>query len=326
LGKELRDTKEYLQSTIEELEASNEELKSSNEEMMSLNEELQSANEELETSKEEMQSLNEELVTVNTELQGRVDELTALSDDIRNLLESIEIGTIFLDRELRIKRFTAEATKVISLIPTDLGRPINDLDTKLKYRNLVSDAEEVLKGLIPKQQEVQTEGGHWYVMRIKPYHTADMIIDGVVITFSDIHRQKITEERLERTNQELQAARDLAEGIVETVREPLLVLDHTFRVISANRAFYKTFRVRPEETTGQFIYELGSGQWDIPRLRELLEEIIPTDSVFENFDVEHDFPAIGYKKMLLNGRRIVQQETGTQMILLAIEEANEQGR
>jgi two-component system CheB/CheR fusion protein len=198
LEKELQYSKENLQTTIEELETSNEELKSINEELQSTNEELQSTNEELETSKEEQQSLNEELVTVNSELQSKIEELTTANNDMKNLLDSIEIPTIFLDLDLHIKRFTSHATSVINLIHTDIGRPIADIVTKLEYGDLTEDARAVLKDLVFREKEVQSKDGCFYTVRIAPYRTIENVIDGVVITFVDITQAKNleTERRL----------------------------------------------------------------------------------------------------------------------------------
>jgi two-component system CheB/CheR fusion protein len=320
LEQELKFTKESLQTTIEELETSNEELKSTNEELQSTNEELQSTNEEMETSKEELQSLNEELVTVNSELQGKIDELSRANDDMRNLLESTEIATIFLDNDLRIIRFTKHATKVINLIPTDVGRPVSHIASNFKFGNLTKDAEEVLKTLVFSEKEVQAEDGHWYFTRIMPYRTVDNLIDGVVVTFVDIHAQKIAQEKIEKSKQVVQDTLDYVENILDTVREPLLVLDSDLQVVSASRSFYGTFQVKPEETEKKFIWELGNRQWEIPRLRELLEEVIPKSNVFDDFEVDHKFPKIGHKKMLLNARKIYREGTDTELILLAIED------
>jgi two-component system, chemotaxis family, CheB/CheR fusion protein len=200
LERELQYTKESHQGTIEELETANEELKSTNEELQSTNEELQSANEELETSKEELQSLNEELQTVNLELQSNVEELSRANDDMTNLLNATDIATIFLDNELNIKRHTEQAKHVIRLIPSDVGRSIGDLVSRLRYGRLLEDAREVLRTLVFKEVELQGEGdGKWYLMRILPYRTIDNLIDGLVVTFVDITRVKqlqLSEQRL----------------------------------------------------------------------------------------------------------------------------------
>jgi two-component system CheB/CheR fusion protein len=203
LEEELQFTKESLQTTIEELETSNEELKSTNEELQSTNEELQNTNEELETSKEEMQSLNEELTTVNAELQSKVDELSRANDDMQNLLNSTEIATIFLDRDLNIKRFTEQARRLVNLIQTDVGRPLFDLASTLNYNQLVPDCKEVLRSLVFKQAEVQCRDGKWFLMRIMPYRTADNVIDGLVLTFVDVNRVKKAEEELKATKTRL---------------------------------------------------------------------------------------------------------------------------
>ena len=204
LEHELESTKEHLQTTIEEMETSNEELKSTNEELQSVNEELQSANEELETSKEELQSTNEELITVNTELLNKVDELSQMNNDINNLLGSTEIGTIFLDTKLNIKRFTPATTRIFNLIQADLDRPISDITTKIRYDHLEKDAKKVLDTLAIQEAEVKgLVGDNWFSMRISPYRTLENVIDGVVITFVDITRIKQTEEALRESEKHL---------------------------------------------------------------------------------------------------------------------------
>jgi two-component system CheB/CheR fusion protein len=317
---ELLYTKESLQSTIEELETINEALNAANEELQSTNEELQSANEELQTSKEEQQSLNEEVVTVNTELQSKVDELSRVNNDMRNLLDSIEIPTIFLDNEQKIKRFTSNAAKLVHLIQSDIGRPISHVVSNLKYGNLAEEAWEVLKKPGLKETEVEGKDGRWYLMRVLPYRTADNVLDGVVISFIDVHERKTAADKIESLNQSLQEAREFAEAIIATLREPLIVLNQDLRVISANPSFYRTFHVSPGSTEGRLIYDLGNRQWDIPGLRELLERIIPESNFFEDYEVEHTFPDIGFRKMLLNARKIAPEKTRGALILLAIED------
>ena len=312
LERELAYSRENLQATIEEQQASNEELKSTNEELQSTNEELQSTNEELETSKEELQSVNEELITVNAELQAKIEQLAGMQNDMKNLLDNINTGTIFLDEFLNIKRFTREAAQVYRLVASDLGRPLGDIKSNIEDEDLLADAQAVLDTLVPREREVRTVGGAAYLARIQPYRTLDNVIEGVVLTFADIS-QRVEAEAAGKL------ARELAEGIVDTVREPLIVLDGKLKVISASRSFYRDFRTTPEDTVGRHIYDLGNRQWDIPALRELLEDILPRDQSFEGYAVEHDFPTIGQRKMLLNARRIAGGSGDTQMILLAME-------
>ena len=214
---ELRAKDEYLQSTHEELESSNEELKSSNEEMQSVNEELQSTNEELETSKEELQSVNEELATVNTELQTKVTDLSRANNDMNNLLAGTGIGTVFVDHQLRILRFTPAASQIINLILSDVGRPVAHIVSNLVgYDRLVLDTQAMLNTLIPKEVEVQTNAGQWYTMRIQPYRTIDNVIEGAVISFVDITALVKSRDDLRRSN-DLQrlgvALRDASDAI-----------------------------------------------------------------------------------------------------------------
>jgi two-component system, chemotaxis family, CheB/CheR fusion protein len=194
LEQELRAKEEYLQTAVEEMETANEELKSTNEELQSVNEELQSTNEELETSKEELQSVNEELSTVNAELQERVTELSRANNDMNNLLAGTGVGTIFVDNELLIQRFTPAVTQLIHLIPTDIGRPVGHITSNLVgYDRLVADVQAVLDNLTPKEIEVQTRAGDWYMLGIRPYRTLENVIEGAVITFMDITRVKKAE-------------------------------------------------------------------------------------------------------------------------------------
>ncbi|MBU1617081.1 MAG: PAS domain-containing protein [Candidatus Margulisbacteria bacterium] len=188
LEEELKILREKLQNTVQDMETTQEELKSANEELQSTNEELQSTNEELTTSKEEMQSTNEELMTVNAELEAKNNELTQTSNDMKNLLDSTDIATLFLDNDLNIKRYTPQATKIINLLAGDVGRSVADLVPTLKYQELERDAREVLEKLEKKEIEVETKDGKWYIMRIIPYRTSSNVIDGVVITFTNITR------------------------------------------------------------------------------------------------------------------------------------------
>jgi len=206
LEKELQATREDLQSTIEEMETSNEELKAANEEAMSMNEELQSTNEELETSKEELQSLNEELSTVNAELQDKLDQLEASRNDISNLLSSTDIATLFLDEDLKIKRYTPAIIPLLNVRPTDIDRPLSDLTRNFSDPRLVADAGKVLTKLIPIEREIINDSDNCFIRRILPYRTEDNRIEGVVITFVDVTHIKKTENQLRLTEERFRVA------------------------------------------------------------------------------------------------------------------------
>jgi two-component system CheB/CheR fusion protein len=196
LEQEIQQLRETLQTTREEMQSSQEELKSTNEELQSTNEELQSTNEELTTSREEMQSLNEELQTVNAEQQSKMDELARMNNDMRNLLNSTEIITVFLDNDLHVRRFTTGANKLFKLIPTDVGRPLSDITSELLYPEMIEEAQEVLRTLVYSERVVSATDGRWYAVRILPYRTTEDVIGGVVITFADITSFKKLEGEL----------------------------------------------------------------------------------------------------------------------------------
>jgi len=230
LRQELRAKEEYLQTTNEELETANENLKSSNEEMQSVNEELQSANEELETSREELQSVNEELITVNAELQTKVTDLSRANNDMNNLLAGSGVGTVFVDHQLRILRFTPEARAIINLIPGDEGRPVAHIVSNLVgYDHLVADVKVVLDSLIQKEVDVQTTAGKWYTMRILPYRTLDNVIEGAVITFVDITEMVRTREALLKANEVLRLA-----VVVRDAHDAITVQDLDGRILAWN--------------------------------------------------------------------------------------------
>ena len=196
LEQQLAQARLEIQAVRDEMQASREELKSANEELQSTNEELQSTNEELTTSKEEMQSLNEELYTVNAELQLKVDDLSLVNGDMKNLLNSTDVATIFLDNKLRIRRFTDQSTHIYKLIPSDMQRPLSDIVNDLQYPELEADAQEVLRTLVFCEKQIPTRGGGWYTVRIMPYRTVENVIDGVVVTFINITESKLLEAQL----------------------------------------------------------------------------------------------------------------------------------
>jgi len=307
LKRELQILHHDKQIAVSELQAANEALQCLNEELQSRNEEHQSSKEELEAAKEEVESLNQELRSVNAELQTRITDLTDVNDDLKNLLDSTHLATVFLDEALNIKRFTTSVRDLIFVRPSDIGRPVSELATKLRYNALPTDAETVLDTLIPKEVKVQTQSGHWYLLRIQPYRSTTNVIRGVVCTFLDI-----------------QAAQGVARNeaffraVVDTVREPLLVLDMDYRVVSANDGFYRTFPLAPEAVEGNYLFDLGGGQWDHPELRLLLDEVLPQGRVFQGFDLTVDIGGSGPIALRLNGRRL-ELEEGTAKILLAMD-------
>ena len=305
---ELKTSKEDLQQSVGELRASNEEL-------MSMNEEFQSTNEELEFSKAELESLNTELASANSQLESKIAEVKAANNDLDNLLTSTEIATLFLDRDLCVRRFTEAATGLFRLISTDIGRSIADIAQVFTDPTLLIDAAAVLEDATPRQMEVQAHNGRWYVRQVLPYRTRDNQIRGVVVTLSDVAAEALLEARL------------YAEAIVDTVREPLLVLNQDLNVISANRSFYATFQLAEKSTIGALLYELGGGEWDIPKLRTLLGEILPEKHVLNDFEMEHDFVStIGPRTMLLNARTLLGEGDRQPLILLAIEDVTERRR
>jgi two-component system CheB/CheR fusion protein len=249
LEKELKDTREKVQDTLEEMQTSQEELKSSNEELQSTNEELQSTNEELTSSKEEMQSLNEELQTLNAELQSKVDDFSRVNNDMKNLLNSTDIATLFLDKELNIRRFTFQSTKIFKLIKSDIGRPFTDLVTDLVYPELSADALEVLKTLVFIQKPIPTKDGRWFNIRIMPYRTLDDRIDGLVITFINISELKKVELKLHETEQ-------LNNLLFNSSSEILIKLSTDRKIVEFNSTAEKFFGMKREDVLNRNFIQL----------------------------------------------------------------------
>jgi two-component system, chemotaxis family, CheB/CheR fusion protein len=315
LERELQKTRESHQTTTEELESSNEELKSVNEEMQSANEELQSTNEELESSKEELQSLNEELQTVNAELQGKLGELTASHDDMHNLLNSIEIATIFVDNDMCIRRFTPKATDIINLIQTDIGRPLQHVATNLKYENMIADLTDVLKSLTSKETEVQTAEGKWCNMRILPYRTTDNRIDGAVLTFAFIGDQKKAQKLLWDANVEMEQTWQLVRNVFDMMTDPLVVLDAAGKMAIANTAMSDILDIAPEQIDGLDIFGLKNKMFDQTGLKHLLTNALKSKKDFKTKSIEIKKKDKKYKFVIL-GQIITDDQDASYRILL----------
>jgi two-component system, chemotaxis family, CheB/CheR fusion protein len=302
LRRELAATKEYLQSIVDDKAATLEELRAANEE-------AQAGNEELETAREELESANEELKTLNEDLKIGNLELSRVNRDLTNLLESISIPLVMVGRDLHIRRFTRAMEPLLNLIASDVGRSITDLQPQMELPDLRKLLLDAMEGGNRKPSDIRDAHGRWYSLRILPSVGADGKIDGAVLMLIDIDAAK--------------RGLDFAEAIVETVREPLVILSPNLRVMSANRAFYETFQSRREDTVGHLIYDLGTGQWNIPSLRELLENILPAHATFRDFEVTHEFEHVGRKVMLLNASEIFNPNAQARTILLAIEDVTE---
>jgi len=307
---ELKATKEYLQSTIEDKESANEELKSANEELQSANEELQSANEELETSREEMQSSNEELTTVNEELQNRMAELSQTNDDLHNVLVGLDSPTIIVGMDLRVRRYTASAERVLDLAPADVGRSISFLDgfTGLDTRARV---HQVIETLVTVEDEVVCRNQHWYSLRVTPYKTLDHSIRGAVVTLTDIDVRKRSAELVRDVGQ-------YAGKFLAAIHHPLLIMDGRLRIIWANEAFYSTFQAVSEETVGN-IFPAAAPLGIDSQVLERLEQTVRTGQPFRDLPVSIRLPNEGKRSVKLGASR-VPLPTDSVLVLVSIEE------
>lgn len=311
-----KDMESILRRTEDELKRTKDQLRHAIGQYETTTKELKASNEELQASKEELQSVNEELATVKNELKEKVDETMHANSDLQNLMHSTSIATIFLDRTLYIKRYTPRATEIFNLVPTDVGKPLSQITNRLEPDNFQDDANKSLQNLQTFEREVRVADGRFFIARFSPYRTLDDNIEGVVVSFINI-----TEH--EKAEQHIWEAHSYTEAIIETVREPLLILDKDLRVVSANRSFYDTFKVLQNDSTGRLIYDLSNRQWDIPKLRDLLENILPQKNQLKNFKITHHFETIGLRTMLLNAREIFRNNERGRLILIAIEDITE---
>jgi two-component system CheB/CheR fusion protein len=310
LQQELAASREYLQSIIQDLEAANEELQSANEEILSSNEELQSTNEELDTAKEELQSTNEELNTVNEELQGRNEELSRANSDLLNLLSSVQIAVVMVNSDLRIRRFTPMAEKVLNLIPTDIGRPIGDIKPNLDLpdlENLITNAIDSVNSI---EREAKDRQGATYLVRIRPYKNLENRIDGAVVALFDLHHGQREQSSVEIVK--------MVDRLLQVSREPMIVLDSHANLVGMNRAFADLFQLSSDAAIGRPVYELAGGQWDIPRLHEMLEQTLPSEGRVMDFPMEHEFGSLGKLTLHVNAHRVAVDDGENDRIILSM--------
>jgi len=302
-----------LQDTTRELEISSADQEAINEEAQSLNEEFQSANEELETSKEELQSLNEELSALNAQLTATVNQQRSTADDLENILRSSELAIVFLDPKLNIRFFSPALKSLLNIIDSDVGRPIGDLAQRFDDANLLDDVRSVLQNQMPENREIRAHGGAWFTRRALPYRTQTGLIQGVVLTFTNISDIKTSEQKI-------RAERAYVDRILDTVRQPLVVVDEQLLVVTANTSFCRTFSVSPSEITGQEVLSLAKRMLDFPVMNTFLDRAIAESAPIEEYEIVLDIPRQGRRILLVSSRRIISTSETKLRLLLAFDD------
>jgi two-component system CheB/CheR fusion protein len=319
LDRKLSAKEDYLRTTVEEPATSNEGLTSTNAEMLTHTEELQSTNEELETSREELQSVNQELITVNNELQQKIEELSHANNDMNNMFAGTGIGTLFVDLHLRIQRFTPAITEILNLIPTDVGRPLSDIAPRLKGdADPVSAASTVLDTLATVEAPVETGAERFYQMRVQPYRTLDNVIEGVVLTFADITEQRRLQTERDELARAAAEAGEFAQSVLDTVREPQLVLNGELTVVTANEAFLATFDQPRDALLGRPLREVYDGAWLTPHLLELLLKVLPKKKKLDDYELSLVGGSLGPCTITLNALELLQTPEKRRLILLTV--------
>jgi two-component system CheB/CheR fusion protein len=316
---ELASARLYLESLVEERDVRHQELISANEEIQSANEELQSSNEELETTKEELQSSNEELETVNEALQHRNAGLTQTSNDLTNLLNSVNLPILMLNNALEIRQFTPLTERLLNIRATDIGRPLTDIRLSLSIENLEPVLRDVLETLGTREMEVQDREGHWRLLRMRPYRTADNRIEGVVLILVDI-------DDLRRVQQELRAARDFSRAVVESIQLPLAVLGSDLKTRSVNNAFRELTGASVAELESRYLPDLATATWAIDNLRAPLEGLASgaAGTTFEmECEVRNAAPDSNGETKVFRVWGCAIQTGGERVILMTIEDFTE---
>lgn len=310
LREELASTKQYLQSIVDDQEAASQELRAAHEEVLSSNEELQSTNEELETAKEELQASNEELTTVNEQFQSRNRELDVLTDDLANFISSADVAMVTVGRDLRVRRLTPAARRAFNLLPSDVGRSLEHINSALTIDGIAAVIETVIATVQPWEREVRDREGRWWVVRVQPFRTGDNRIDGATLVAMDVH--------LLRQSHEFMEARDAALAIVQAVREPLVVLDADCRVGLANDAFYALLDETAEQIVDKPIWEGGHGVWTLGNLPQALQDVCCGKHRLINLEITRVLRGRD-RTLVLNTRTITRAERPS-LILLAVDD------
>ena len=256
---------------------------------------------------------------MNAELQSKLEELSAAHDDMNNLLNGMEIATVFVDNDMRIRRFTQQATTIINLIQTDIGRPLKHVMSNLDYSEMIPDLIEVLKKLTPKETEVQTDKGEWFNMRIMPYRTTDNRIDGAVLTFASISDQKSTQARLQASMREIQESKELVRTIFDMYTDPMAVLDKSGKVVIANAGFSELMHLKEDEIPGVDLLNVWPGLWKNVDLAGALQAAINENKDFQTKGLEIGIPG-GTRRFTISGRIIKKDEHFPYRILLHFSE------
>ncbi len=308
LERELVVVKQYLQSTVEELESGSEELKSSNEELQSSNEELQSTNEELETSKEELQSSNEELTTVNDELHDRMTELQQANDDLHNVLTGIGNAVVIIGMDLRIRRYTHTAERLLNLVPGDIGRSVTQLNAFVVGQRVEDVAALVIQKLTPVETEVLCADQRWYVLHVSPYRTMDHQIKGAVVVLIDADVRKRATEL---------GVAGYAQSFLGALRQPLAIVDQSSKVLWVNEPFLSAFHLTVDEAIGRGLSRLGAGEWSDGDLSRRLASSIGSGVAFKDVRVRVARPNNAERIFAVSGNRIPSIAEQTILILLS---------
>ena len=312
LKHELQYSREAQHATSEEMRISIEELRSTNEEYQTTIEELKSTNEELRTSKEELQSLNEELITTHSEHQRMITELAHTNDDMKNLLESAGIATLFLSNDLRIKRFTPKVTSVIRLLTSDVGRPISDFSSGLQYPHFLRDLQQVVDTLLPLDVQVQARDDAWYVMRISPYRTSDNFIDGVVVTLTHIGTVK-------RLESELGTSLLSAQALLEHMPDAMGVFDQDLRLVSGNQPFFQLMRTTAERARGRRLVDLGNDSLQLADIQQRLDDVVLTEDALISYLIDLEVPDGGRQPFKVEAWPVISSDGHYGVYLLLLE-------